>query len=41
MYNEELVLSSAQEIGSPFECHFHLAPMEDNAVKVSGHFGNV
>lgn len=36
MYNEELVLSSAQEIGTPFECHFHSAPMEYNAEKVTG-----
>lgn len=41
MYNEELFLSSAQEIGSPFECHcFHSAPMEDNTVQVTGHFEN-
>lgn len=37
-HNEELVLSSAQEIGSPFECRFHSAPMEDYAAKVIGHF---
>lgn len=35
VYNEELVLSSTQEIGSPFQCHFYSSPIKDNAVKVN------